>query len=330
MQMDRLSEQLQTLIQVFMKVKVVFFIGVMLVPFLLEAQNESWYQKGREATEPRDMVEFYTKSLENEGASVCTYYYRGVAKFDLNDFKGAEEDLTNAIKTESKYYTSIINKVDSMNNEDCSKRSYFYRGSANYYLHNYQSAIDDFSSFILIDPENQEYRNIRSSAYNLRSASYYFLKKFKLALADISKYIFLKPNDPNGYNNRGLIYLILTRYDDAIAEFNKTISINPEYASALADIGYAYMQQGKMDLAIDNFTRCLKIDDDTFSTYVDLAIIEYMKGNVQESKKYMGNAESLEPRLAKGIDGINQLEQEGYYWTIKDKETLKKMFKELN
>jgi hypothetical protein len=43
----------------------------------------------------------------------------------------------------------------------------------------------------------------------------------------------------------------------------------------------------------------------------------------------MGIASSLEPRLAKRIDGINLIEKEGYYWTDKDKETLKKMFKEL-
>jgi hypothetical protein len=40
-------------------------------------------------------------------------------------------------------------------------------------------------------------------------------------------------------------------------------------------------------------------------------------------------AKSIEPRLSKGIDGINELEKEGYFWTDKDKETLKKMFEEL-
>jgi tetratricopeptide (TPR) repeat protein len=327
--MGHLSEQLQPLTQAFMKAKVVFFIIVMFVPVMLQAQNESWYQKGRDATNPLEMVQFYTKSLETEGTSVCTYYYRGIAKLELNDFNGAEDDFTNAIRTEFKSHPGAQNKTDSMNTKDCRERSYFYSGSTNYNLQNYQAAIKDFSQFIIIDTENQEYQKMRNNAYNLRSASYYFLKQFDLALADISKYISLKPNDPNGYNNRGLIYLIQTRYDDAISEFNKTLSINPEYASALADIGYACMQQGKMDLAIDNFTRCLKIDTNTFSTYLDLAIIYYLKGNLQESKKYMTVATSLESGLEEGFDSINELEKEGYYWTEKDKETLKKMFNEL-
>jgi tetratricopeptide (TPR) repeat protein len=327
--MDHLSEQLQHLTQALMKVKMVLFLGAMFAPFILGAQNESWYEKGRDATEPRQIVEFLTKSLENEGASVCTYYYRGVAKYDLKDYKGAEDDFINAMKTESKYLTGAIDKEDSLETEDCRKRSYFYLGCANNNLQNYKAAINDFSQFIFICPEDQEYSNIKSNAYYLRSASYYFLKQLDSALADISKYISLKPNDPDGYNNRGLIYLILTRYNDAIAEFNRTITLNPEYASAFADIGYAYMQEGKMDSAVGNFNRCLKIDDKTFSTNLDLAIIYYRKGNLQESKKFMGIASSLEPRLAKRIDGINLIEKEGYYWTDKDKETLKKMFKEL-
>jgi len=163
----------------------------------------------------------------------------------------------------------------------------------------------------------------------MRSASYYFLKQYELAIADISEYISLKPNDPDGYNDRGLCYLVLAKYDDAIAEFNKTIRLKPDYASAYADRGYAYMQQGKMEMAIDNFNQCLKIDEKTFSTNMDLAIIYYLKGNLQESKKYLDTAKSLEPRLSKGIDGIAKLEEEGYYWTDKDKETLKKMFDEL-
>jgi hypothetical protein len=51
-----------------------------------------------------------------------------------------------------------------------------------------------------------------------------------------------------------------------------------------------------------------------------------MKGNLQESKKYLGIAKSIEPRLSKGIDGITDLEKGDYYWTDKDKKNLKKMF----
>jgi hypothetical protein len=59
---------------------------------------------------------------------------------------------------------------------------------------------------------------------------------------------------------------------------------------------------------------------------MDLAIIYYRQGELPESKLYLDIAKSLEPILNKGVDGINELEKEGYYWTKKDKKTLKKMF----
>jgi tetratricopeptide (TPR) repeat protein len=89
------------------------------------------------------------------------------------------------------------------------------------------------------------------------------------------------------------------------------------------------MQQGKMEMAVDNFNQCLKIDKKSIFANLDFAIIYYLKGNLKESKKYLNIAKSIEPRLSKGIDGVIELEKEGYYWTDKDKETLKKMFVEL-
>ena len=96
--------------------------------------------------------------------------------------------------------------------------------------------------------------------------------------------------------------------------------------SAYANLGYIYFQRGKTDLAIEVLNKCLKINDKTFSVNLDLAMIYYKQGELQESKKYLDVARSLEPLLIKGIDGINELEKEGYYWTKKDKKTLKKMF----
>ena len=260
---------------------------------------------------------------------------------DIKDFTGAAGDFTYVINTGSKNPDSlpisheIENKAtadenpDSLTLETCRERSYFSRGNAHYNLREYRVAIDDYTVFLAFGLKDHEDLHLNYSAYYMRSAAYYFLKQYDQTIADISEYISMRPDDPDGYNNLGLCYLVLTRYDDAIAEFNKTIRLKPDYASAYADLGYAYMQQGKMKPAVENFNRCLEIDDKTFSTNLDLSIIYYLEGNLQESGKYLNVAKSLEPRISKGIDGIHELETEGYFWSEKDKETLKKIFTEL-
>ena len=67
-------------------------------------------------TQPHEMIDFFTKSLENEGASVCTYYYLGVAKYDSKDFRGAVDDFTKAINTESRYRNVIKLRDDLKDN----------------------------------------------------------------------------------------------------------------------------------------------------------------------------------------------------------------------
>ena len=327
--------------------KSIFLFLLLSFPFLVMAQDESWYQKGRDATEPGEIINFLTKSIEFEGESVCTYYYRGVAKFQLGDYNGAASDFSKAMTVKSKYQTAIQrrddlsnnpeaqtnvylhDKTDSSNTEQCRGLCYYYRGNSFYNLHNYNSAIEDYSKFIPLDIENHEYFNSRCTAYYLRSASYFYLKQYDLAFADISKYVSLKPKDPDGYNNLGLIYLIKGNYDEAIRQFKETIGINQNYASAYADIGYAYMQQGKTNLAVENFQHCLKIDTNTFSTYLDLSIIEYRKNNITQAKKYFEIAKSLEPDLSEGFEVISEFETEGFFWTQKDKETLKIIFNNL-
>jgi hypothetical protein len=60
-----------------------------------------------------------------------------------------------------------------------------------------------------------------------------------------------------------------------------------------------------------------------------MAIVFYLKGNHFKAKYYIDRAKTLEPLLTKDMSGINELEKKGYYWTERDKVTLKKMFEEL-
>jgi tetratricopeptide (TPR) repeat protein len=254
-----------------MKTKDLLLIGVVLIPMMMSAQNNYWFKKGRDSKDPKKQIEYFTKSIEKEGATAKAYNSRGTAKDKLKDYQGAVADYSKAIEIDAKF-------ADAYNN----------RGSVRKNLQDYQGAI-----------------------------------------VDLNEYISLEPNNPYGYNSRGFFYLILAEYAQAIADLNKASSIKSDYASAYANLGYVYMQQGKTEMAIENFNKCLKIDRKSISANLDFAIISYLKSNLQESKKYLRFAKSIDPRLSKGIDGINELEKENYYWTDKDKETLKKMFVEL-
>ena len=57
----------------------------------------SWYQKGREATNNHDKVEYFTRSLEQEGPNKFTYYLRAWALYDLTRFEKSIRDFNSAL-----------------------------------------------------------------------------------------------------------------------------------------------------------------------------------------------------------------------------------------
>jgi len=51
----------------------------MFIQMILSAQDNKWFQKGVEAKDPKEKIEYYTKSLNKEGKSSATYNNRGLA-----------------------------------------------------------------------------------------------------------------------------------------------------------------------------------------------------------------------------------------------------------
>jgi len=233
------------------------------------------------------------------------FYERALIKHKEEDFLGVISDTSKSIELDSEYPLSFC-----------------LRGLTKYSQMNYNGALSDFKKTIELSP-------IISTAFYYSAYSYFYLNNFQKSLYAIKEYITLVPDDPKGYNIRGFIYDSLTRYDDAINDFNKAILMKNDYALPYVNRGWAYMQKGNYEIAIENYQAGLRIDSESLDGNINLAIVYYLKVNLQESKKYLNIAKSIESRLSKGIDGINELEKEGYFWTDKDKDTLKKMFVKL-
>ena len=77
------------------------------------------------------------------------YFYRGLAKLNLDDFQGAEADCTESIQRNP----FVVN-------------AYQMRGFARIQQDNYKGAIQDYNKALTIDPENVSVR------YNLALCSY--------------------------------------------------------------------------------------------------------------------------------------------------------------
>jgi len=67
-----------------MKAKILFLLLILIGNcLLLSGQNGSWFKKGLDEKKPEKQVEYFTKSIETEGATAETYLHRGDAYMNL-------------------------------------------------------------------------------------------------------------------------------------------------------------------------------------------------------------------------------------------------------
>lgn len=125
------------------------------------------------------------------------YKKSGISKTEVEDFKGAVEDITLALH--------LNPEVTSL---------YFYRGHSYYKLNRHKEAIDDFTKAIELQP-NGIYYNSRGIA---RDALGYY----KDALKDFDKALEMIPGDAEFYYYRGLTKLHLNNKKGACLDWEKS------------------------------------------------------------------------------------------------------------
>jgi tetratricopeptide (TPR) repeat protein len=129
---------------------------------------------------------------------------------------------------------------------------------------------------------------------------------------------------------RALSRQYLEEYNNAIADYldmleNASNKFKKENSSIYSNIGYCYLEQNELENALIYFNTSLKYNNE-IDALIGLFTVQYQMNNIVEFKKSFAKALKTEPKLKAGMKGINQLENEGYFYTKKHKEILTKIF----
>ena len=181
--------------------------------------------------------------------SAQSFFQRGIASFNQNDFKQAITWFNWAVKADS---TDAIR--------------YFYRGNALRNLENNQKAYEDFQQAVRLDSTNGdahfmlgltayflgEYElavNANSEAMRLgnsygsqallnRAQTYIRLGKNKKSLEDFASIIKLKDvNLKTAHFERAQLYMRMNDKKSALADYKKVVELNPKNTQLTWDIG---------------------------------------------------------------------------------------------
>jgi len=210
-----------------------------------KARKDIFEEKNEAAIEKLNQV------IKTKPDYYAAYFFRGIAKFGLNDYTGAIDDFTEVIR---------INPF--------LPDAYHYRGVAENYLNDYNKALNDYDKAAQMDINNP---NILMS----RGLTKISIKNYSAAIDDFNKVISINPSIADAYVYRAVAKAGLKQYEAAIADCNTAIGMNQFNTQAFIRRGLIQFEQEKYKEAIDDYNKALKIKSDDAYTYYLRALAKY-------------------------------------------------------
>ena len=245
-----------------------------MVQLYAQYDKDMFYYRGRTALADGK----YAQAIENfnvitqlDTADYWTFFFRGIAKYNLGDIRGARQDFDRSVK---------INPVFTS--------GYHYRGIAESRYGNYDQALADLQKAIDLRPGE-------IGLYFSRGVTYFLAQQFDKAVKDFDKYIRKEPKDPSAYLNRGASYLFIGDTLQAVSDYNKAIRLDRFDPEGYVRRGRVYADQGKYDLAIDDMHKAIELDSTNTFAYFNRALMYYEQERYQEAMSDLNRVLRDEP-----------------------------------
>ena len=275
------------------------FIGAILFLFCMFADNagaqvnkQYFVWVGRDMvmdSRYREAIETLNILLRADPDAYEGYFWRGIAKYHLDDLLGAERDFTltlaknpvytNAYQVRALTRSRLGNYDDAMKDFDEAielrpdyPAPYYSRGVTNILTGRYREAVDDFNMYMRFNQRDAD-------AYANRGTAYLHLQDTVAAYEDFGRAIRTNREYPRGYLERGSLYMEQGRYDEALADFDTAVRCDTSYIPAYFSRAMAYYRKHNLQAALADFDRVLELDPTSSVTYFNRALVRTETGD---------------------------------------------------
>ncbi len=223
---------------------------------------------------------------------------RPLIEYSFNSFQATESSLNDSTVhisrgLEYQYLGELDSAIQEFSkaiklNPELSE-AYIHRGVAYATTGKVENALSDFNQAIAINPESHE-------AYFSRGNLYYDRGELDRAIADWTQAIDFSPEDSaDYYNNRGNAYRLKGNLDQAMADLNQAIAIDPMLAFAYYNRSLAHEANGDINLAIADYDRAIEIDPEYAMAYHNRGVLHHRRGDLDQALADWTRAIALNP-----------------------------------
>jgi S1-C subfamily serine protease/lipoprotein NlpI len=167
---------------------------------------------------------------------------------------------------------------------------------------NYQAAIDDYDSTLVLNPNFTE-------VYFRRGIAHSSLQHWPEAMADYTRSISIAPNHSEAYIHRGNIRNILADWRGAKSDFNVAIGINPYNAAAYIGRGQALCELNDCQLALNDYRRAISLNPTSAYAYNSRGFAYYRLGNKKNAISSYLTAAELYRQAGKDRDYLDTVQK---------------------
>jgi tetratricopeptide (TPR) repeat protein len=230
-------------------------------------------------------IHYFNLAIKAKPYMAEPYYYRGLAKLMLDDFKGAEEDCSEAIDR-NKFITeaykvrgfarqrldkdslALLDYNQGLTYSPIDKYFLYYKGSAQTTLKQYEGADSTFTALLRYYPRFD-------GAYSERARMNLQRGDTLKAIDDLDTAIKLNKNETYPYLMRAEVKAAQMQWGDARADMDRAIELLPKETGLYINRAYIRYNDDDYFGAMSDYNYALELEPDNMIARYNRALLRY-------------------------------------------------------
>lgn len=279
-------------------------------------------------------IQYFNQVINAKPYLYEPYFFRGLAKINLDDFQGAEADCDAAIQRNP----FVVG-------------AYQIRGLARIRQNKYDGAIEDYQKALHFDPENitlwhnltlchiqkEDYKEAEVDLGKLLAVSPKYTRAYLMrgevalkqkdtlrAMNDFDTAIEMDKYDPDAWASRAIVKLQQAKYAEAEADLNHATRLNAKNAGNYINRALARFHQKNLRGAMSDYDLALDIDPNNFIGHYNRGLLRAQVGDDNRAIEDFDFVLKIEPEnmMATFNRGLLRAQTGDYRGAIKDYTTV--------
>ena len=196
-------------------------------------------------------IQYFNQVIKSKPYLAEPYFFRALAKFNLEDYKGAESDLNLSIERNPFLVYA-----------------YQCRGAARQNQGNFSEAIEDYNKGLEFRPEDKQLLLNKSIALVQ-------LKEYDAAIGVLDTLIRYQPKYVQSYLTRGSVFLEKGDTLSAFSDYNKALDLDKYYAPSYAQRAMLYFQKGEYAEAMKDYNQAIHLEIKQLGYHINRGLVRY-------------------------------------------------------